>query len=140
MALVVFVLYFLYGNFCIFSRICDIHAFILTSKETPSFPKNNLAFLEEIHVTPHTHNKSCWPEREIRTYASLPLFHLLSWDVLGRRNRLHEPCFSILLLFYISLQKSTLFCAPGSGKFFSAEARLFCLALPGSFLNVLCAE
>ena len=31
-------------------------------------------------------------------------------------------------------------CAPGLVKFVPAEARLFCLALPWSLLNVLCAE
>ena len=38
------------------------------------------------------------------------------------------------------VQRSPLFCAPGLVKFVPAVARLFCLALPGSFLNVLCAE
>ena len=39
-----------------------------------------------------------------------------------------------------TVQRSPLFCAPGLVKFVPAVARLFCLALPGSFLNVLCAE
>ena len=35
-----------------------------------------------------------------------------------------------------SVQRSALFCAPGLVKFVAAVARLFCLALPGSILNV----
>ena len=35
-----------------------------------------------------------------------------------------------------NLQRSPLFCAPGLVKFVTAVATLFCLALPGSFLNV----
>ena len=35
------------------------------------------------------------------------------------------------------LQRSPLLCAPGLVKFVPAAARLFCLALPGSFLNIL---
>ena len=41
---------------------------------------------------------------------------------------------------HLVVQGSTLLCAPGLVKFVPAVARLFCLALPGSFLNVLCAE
>ena len=40
----------------------------------------------------------------------------------------------------VVVQGPTLFCAPGLVKFFPAVVRLFCLALPGSVLNVLCAE
>ena len=36
-----------------------------------------------------------------------------------------------------ALQRSPLFSAPGLVKFVPAEARLFCLALPGSFLTML---
>ena len=35
------------------------------------------------------------------------------------------------------IQRSPLFCAPGLVKFVPAVARLFCLALPGSFLTML---
>ena len=42
--------------------------------------------------------------------------------------------------FEKDIQRSPLFYAPGLVKFVPAVARLFCLALPGSFLNVLCAE
>ena len=35
-----------------------------------------------------------------------------------------------------SLQRSPLFCAPSLVKFVPAVARLFCLALPGSFLTM----
>ena len=38
------------------------------------------------------------------------------------------------------VQGSTSFCAPDLVKFVPAVARQFCLALSGSFLNVLCAE
>ena len=38
------------------------------------------------------------------------------------------------------LQRSPLFCAPGLVKFVPAVARLFCLALPVSFLTMFCAE
>ena len=34
------------------------------------------------------------------------------------------------------VQRSPLFCAPGLVKFVPAVARLFCLALPGSFLTM----
>ena len=34
------------------------------------------------------------------------------------------------------MQRSPLFCAQGLVKFVPAVARMFCLALPGSFLNV----
>ena len=34
------------------------------------------------------------------------------------------------------IQRSSLFCAPGSVKFVPAVARLLCLALPGSFLTM----
>ena len=35
-----------------------------------------------------------------------------------------------------SVQRSPLFCAPGLVKFVPAVARLFCLALPGSFVTI----
>ena len=57
------------------------------------------------------------------------------------RSRLDRDCISILPnLESFQLQGSTLFCAPGLVKFVPAVARLFCVPLPGSFLNVLCAE
>ena len=41
-----------------------------------------------------------------------------------------------LIKMLLHLQRSPLFCAPGLVKFVPAVARLFCLALPGSFLTV----
>ena len=51
------------------------------------------------------------------------------WFLAPRLNRGIRIKFS-------TLQRSPLFCAPGLVKFVAAVARLFRLALPGSFLNV----
>ena len=42
--------------------------------------------------------------------------------------------------YYLSVQRSPLSCAPGLVKYVPAVARLFCLALSGSCLNVFCTE
>ena len=44
------------------------------------------------------------------------------------------------LNWLLHIQRSTLSCTPGLVKFVPAVARLFCLVLPGSFFNMLCAE
>ena len=44
--------------------------------------------------------------------------------------------FDVLKFAMCSIQRSPLLCAPGLVKFVPAVARLFCLALPGSFLTM----
>ena len=44
--------------------------------------------------------------------------------------------FSVCFRVPSTVQRSPLFCAPGLVKFIPAVARLFCLALPGSFLTM----
>ena len=67
---------------------------------------------------------------------------LLLWRLAGRgaktrghlgRDRNHA-CLGHV--FSPTLQRSPLFCAPGLVKFVPAVTRLFCLALPGSFLTM----
>ena len=48
----------------------------------------------------------------------------------------HEAQSSYPISAGVTIQRSPLFCAPGLVKFVAAVARLFRLALPGSFLNV----
>ena len=51
----------------------------------------------------------------------------------GKIRELTKPTYCTVPL---SVQRLTLLCAPGFVKFSPAVARLFCLALPGSFLNM----
>ena len=52
---------------------------------------------------------------------------------------IHEKTYSLSFSLRI-VQRSPLFCAPSLVKLAPAVARLFCLALPGSFLTMFCAE
>ena len=54
-------------------------------------------------------------------------------NILLQPNGSHEDALSLKLAL---LQRSPLFCAPSLVKFVPAVARLFCLALPGSFLTM----
>ena len=58
------------------------------------------------------------------------------------KGHYHNSCTLLCVCVQFALcikfiQRSPLFCAPGLVKFVAAVARLFRLALPGSFLNVL---
>ena len=66
--------------------------------------------------------------------------HLPWKKCLNMKTRYVEMKYVHLLVQRLIFTGPTLFCATGLVKFVPAVARLFCPALPGSFLNVLCEE